>query len=61
MLKRLSACGWSAYRLVKENQLGNGTITQIREGKPISTTTLNVVCSLCKCQPGELIRWEPDK
>ena len=58
VLKRLSDNGWSAYRLVKEQTIGNDTIQRIREGKTISTKTLDVICGLLKCQPGELIRWE---
>ena len=60
ILKRLSSCGWTTYRLVKEKQLGNGTLARIRAGMSISTDTLDTICRLCQCQPGDLIRWEED-
>lgn len=60
LLPRLSAAGWSAYRLQKEKQLSNGVIIRIRAGKSITTATLDTVCRLLSCQPGELISWEPD-
>lgn len=58
ILQRLSDAGWSQYRLLKERQLGNGTITRIRLGQSISTDTLDVICRLCECQPGDLIHFE---
>jgi putative transcriptional regulator len=61
ILGRLSAAGWSTYRLQKEKQISNGTIIQLRAGKPISTTTIDKVCELCGCQPGDLMRYVPGK
>ncbi len=60
LLSRLSAAGWSTYRLQKERQLPNSVIIRIRAGKSITTATLDTVCRLLSCQPGELISWEPD-
>lgn len=60
ILGRLASNGWTTYRLQNEHMIGNGTICQIRAGRPISTTTIDTVCRLCRCQPGELLRWVPD-
>lgn len=60
ILGRLSRAGWSTYRLQKEHKISNGTIIHIREGKPITTTTINIICELCKCQPSALMTWKPD-
>ena len=60
MLKLLSEHGWSTYRLQKEKQIPNGTIIQIRNGKPITTKTIDKICELCSCQPGDLMRWVPN-
>ena len=60
VLKRLSENGWTTYRLVKQRQLGNGTLARIRAGMSVSTETLDTICRLCRCQPGDLIRWEED-
>ena len=59
ILKLLSDHGWSTYRLQKEGQMGNGTIIQIRTGKPISTTTIDTICRLCNCQPGDILKYVP--
>ena len=60
ILKRLAAAGWPTTRLQREHEISNGTIIQIRAGKPISTATLDTICRLCSCQPGDLLTWEPD-
>lgn len=57
---KLASCGWTIYRLTKEKKLGKATITNIKAGKAISTDTLDTICSLCKCQPGELIGYIED-
>ena len=61
LLSLLFAHGWSQYRLVKEKRMGNSTIQRIRFGKPISTETIDVICELCECQPGDLMHWVPNK
>ena len=61
ILEMLSEHGWSTYRLQKERQISNGTIIQIRNGRHISTRTIDKLCELCECQPGDLIRYVPDQ
>lgn len=53
--------GWSTYRLIKEHKIGDGTIRRIKAGLSISTDTLDKICTLCKCQPGDLIWHKDDK
>lgn len=61
ILQRLSAAGWSTYRLQREKELSNGVIIRIRAGQPITTATLDTICRLTGCQPGELLSWVPDE
>lgn len=61
VLERLSAAGWSTYRLVKERKIGNGTLTRIRRGLSVSTDTVDVICELCACQPGDILAYQPRK
>ena len=60
ILRKLASCGWPTTRLQREHLISNGTIIQIRAGKPITTTTIDTICRLCSCQPGDLISYEPD-
>jgi len=59
ILQKLSACGWSSYRLRKEGKLPESVLTRLRQGRPVTTDTIDTVCELLECQPGEFLRWEP--
>lgn len=61
ILQLLSEHGWSSYRLIKEKALGNSTITRLRNGDPISTDSIDTICELCDCQPGDIMRYVPGK
>lgn len=60
VLKLLSQNGWSTIRLQREGKISNGTIIQIRAGKPITTRTINTICELCHCQPGDILEYIPE-
>lgn len=59
VLPRLAARGWTAYRLRREGILPESTLTRLRQGKTVTTDTVNTLCELLECQPGEILRWEP--
>ena len=61
IMQRLAANGYTAYRLRQEKLLSEGTLTRLRNGAPITTSTLDIICRLCHCQPGELLTWVPDE
>lgn len=60
IMQLLARSGWSSYRIRRERVLSEGTMTRIRNGQPITTETIDTICRLCGCQPGDLIRWVPD-
>ena len=53
--------GWPTTKLQKERLISNGTIIQIRAGKPITTKTIDTICELCNCQPGDFLEYKPGK
>jgi putative transcriptional regulator len=61
ILKKLSAAGWSTYRLYHERQLPNSVIGRLRNGDAISTDTLGKICKLLDCQPGDILSYVPDE
>ena len=61
IMQILAANGYSTYRLRQEKILSEGTLTRLRNEEPITTTTLDIICRLCHCQPGELLTWVPDE
>lgn len=60
ILQKLSAHGWSTYRLRKENILPNSVIDRIREGATVTTATLDTICKLLNCQPGDILSYVPN-
>ena len=59
ILVKLAAKGWTSYRLRHEGVLAEGTLTRLRKGLSITTETIDKICELLECQPGELLKWEP--
>jgi len=59
ILQKLAARGWTSYRLRKEKALPESVQTRIRQGQPISTDTVNKICEMLECQPGDILKWEP--
>lgn len=57
ILKKLSAAGWSTYRLQKEKQISNGVISRLRAGDSISTNTVDTICRLLHCQPNDIMEY----
>lgn len=60
IMKMLSENGWSSYRLRNEKVIPEGTLSRIRSGRPITTSTIDTLCRLCRCQPGDLISYVPE-
>ena len=49
----------SYYRLANEG-IDAQTLQRIRHDKPVTTDTLGKICSIMKCQPGDLIEYIED-
>jgi len=60
VMKELIAAGYNPARIRKEKLLGERTIQQIREGEVVGITSLERICMMLHCQPGDLIEWAPD-
>ena len=60
ILAELKKAGYSTYRLRKENILGQATMQMLRLGSSkISVETVDTICTLLACQPGDLLEWVP--
>ncbi|MBR3346275.1 MAG: helix-turn-helix transcriptional regulator [Solobacterium sp.] len=55
IMKRLKENGWTTYRLRKERKIGDATVQRIKSNQSISTETINTICELCDCQPGDIM------
>lgn len=55
VFKLLKEKGYNQTKIQTEKLLPAQTIQNIRAGKYISLETLNKICIMCKCQPGDII------
>lgn len=51
--------GYNRTRIQKERLLPAQTAQNIKAGKSITLETLNKICIMCKCQPGDLVEVVP--
>ena len=59
ILKELSNRGYTSTKLRKDKIISEGTIQRIREGKGITTDTMNTICLILRCQPSDIIEIIP--
>lgn len=60
ILKALKDHGFSTYRLRKERIFGESTISQFRNGEIVYGKTLEKLCSILGCQPGDIIEFKEE-
>lgn len=61
LLKLLQEKGVSSYTVKKSGIIGQATWKKIHEGGHIDTRTINALCGLLDCQPGDILEFIPDK
>lgn len=62
IIEKLKEAGYSTYRLQKEKLLATTTLVKLRNGKTtITVESLNAICDMLECQPGDLLEWYPAK
>lgn len=61
IIEKLRDAGYSTYTLMKQGLIGQATLTNIRNGKSINMKTLDVICELLNCQPGEVLEYVPNQ
>lgn len=59
IMNELKSKGYSSYRLRSEKILSEKVMTDIRNNK-VTMATLNRVCHLLDCQPGDILQYVPD-
>ena len=59
--QELKEAGYSTYRLRKEKLLSESTVQKLRLGDmSLSFATLNIICNILQCQPGDILEWVPE-
>lgn len=57
VMEALKNAGYSSTRLRSEKLLGESYMTQLRRGEMVSWKTVETICRLLNCQPGDLIEY----
>ena len=60
VLAALREAGYSSTRLRHEKLMGESYMQQLRRGELVSWKALDTICTLLKCQPGDLLEHTAD-
>lgn len=61
IVKALKDAGYSSYRIRQEKTFGQSILTAFRKGEAITWVTLNTLCKMLSCQPGDLLEYVEDE
>jgi len=53
--------GHSLTYWLRQNGFHSATVTKLRKNERINTDTLNALCALLNCQPGDIMTYVPDE
>ena len=57
VLAALKEAGFNTSTIRKEKIMGEAMLQKIRSGQMVSWATLETICALLYCQPGDLIEY----
>lgn len=60
ILSALKDAGYSQNRIRNDKLIGQSYLTQIRHNDLVSWKTINTICTLLNCQPGDILEYVPD-
>ncbi len=60
ILEELKTKCYTTYKLRKDKVIGEAQIQKIRTGEIASKETLNTICKLLHCQPGDILEYIED-
>lgn len=53
--------GFSSYRLRKEKLISQAVLQKLRTGGNVDTRTIEKLCAMLSCQPGDIMKYLPEK
>lgn len=60
VIKALKDSGYNSTRIRKDKIMGEGMLQKLRQKQLVSWTTINTICSLLNCQPGDILEYQND-
>ena len=61
MFALLCASGWNRYKVVNAGIINSKTYQNLQHGVQVSSYTIDRICALLQCQPGDIMEWVPDE
>ena len=60
IMEALKEEGYTSTRLRNEKLMGESYMTQLRRGELVSWATIDTICRLLKCHPGEILEYKEE-
>lgn len=60
ILAALKDRGFTTYKIRKDKLLAESTVQALRRGELISLDNIARICSMLKCQPGDILEFTED-
>ncbi len=60
IIAKLKEAGYNTGTIRREKIMGEAMLQKIRNGQMVSWATLETICALLNCQPGDLIEYTED-
>lgn len=60
ILTALKNAGYTQNKIRTDKLIGQSYLTQLRHNELVSWKTINTICSLLNCQPGDILEYVPD-
>lgn len=61
VMAALKEKGYTSTKIREEKLLGQSYLQQIRHGELVSWKSIDVLCKLLQCQPGDIVEYIPEE
>ncbi len=61
ILEKLKELGYSTYKMRRDKLLGEATIQKLRENRMVGIESIDAICQMLQCQPGDIIEYREEK
>ncbi len=59
--RTLKSKGISTYKLITEYRVSRSLLDRLKHNKPISTVTLNDLCTILECEVEDVLKFQKDE
>lgn len=60
ILEALKQAGYNTSKIKTEKLIAEQTLQNLRHSKPISWATIETICKLLQCQPGDILEYKEE-